>query len=70
MPRGGTSNHRFTSRCDFTQLISLSFDMELTMFEAAEIDVVLELDLPEANVTDDEDAIPDVSETAISQTRA
>ncbi len=40
------------------------------MFEAAEIDVVLELDLPEANVTDDEDAIPDVSETAISQTRA
>jgi len=52
---------------EFTQLMALSFDMELTMFEAAEIDAVLKLDLPEANVADDEDAIPGVPEMAISK---
>ena len=34
-------------RAEFEDLIGLSFDLDLTAFDAAEIDHVLELDLPQ-----------------------
>jgi DNA modification methylase len=56
-----------TLRAEFEELVSLSFDLELTGFETAEIDQVLDLDLPQANVVEDEATIPPVEATAVSR---
>jgi hypothetical protein len=53
-------------RAEFEDLINLSFDMGLTAFDTAEIDHVLELDLPNANVVEDDEQIPAVQEQAVS----
>jgi DNA modification methylase len=54
-------------RAEFEDLIGLSFDLELTAFDTAEIDHVLELDLPQANVIEDEEQIPAVQAQAVSK---
>jgi DNA modification methylase len=54
-------------RAEFEDLISLSFDLDLTAFDAAEIDHVLELDLPHANVVEDEEQIPAVQAQAVTK---
>ena len=54
-------------RAEFEDLISLSFDLQLTAFDTAEIDHVLEVDLPNANVVEDEEQIPAVQEQAVSK---
>jgi len=41
-------------RAEFEDLISLSFDLDLTAFDVAEIDHILELDLPKANVVEEQ----------------
>ena len=41
-------------RAEFQQFAELSFDLELTGFDAPEIDQILELDLPQLNVAEDE----------------
>jgi len=48
-------------RSEFQSLIDLSFDLDLTGFEAPEIDLVLEVDIPKANVIEDE-TIPALQE--------
>ena len=53
-------------RAEFEELISLSFDLDLTAFDTAEIDHVLELDLPNANIIEDGEQIPAVQEQAVS----
>jgi hypothetical protein len=54
-------------RAEFEDLISLSFDLDLTAFDTAEIDLVLELDLPNANVIENEEQIPAVQAQAVSK---
>jgi DNA modification methylase len=54
-------------RAEFEHLISLSFDLDLTAFDTAEIDHVLDLDLPTANVVEDEEQIPVVQAQAVSK---
>jgi len=53
-------------RAEFQQFAELSFDLELTGFDAPEIDQILELDLPQLNVAEDEAEIPSVAEIAVS----
>lgn len=45
-------------RAEFKELIDLSFDLELTGFDAAEVDHFLEFDLPTANLIEDEHRPP------------
>ena len=45
---------------EFKELINLSFDLDLTAFEPAEIDHVLDLDMPTANIVEGEERIPPV----------
>ena len=45
-------------RLEFSALMELSFDLELTGFEVAEIDSILEIDAPQANILEDPDDIP------------
>jgi ParB-like chromosome segregation protein Spo0J len=52
-------------RAAFEDLISLSFDLDLTAFNAAEIDHILDLDLPKANVV--EEQIPSVYAQPVSK---
>jgi DNA modification methylase len=40
-------------RAEFEDLINLSFDLDLTAFDVVEIDHILKLDLPEANVVEE-----------------
>jgi DNA modification methylase len=54
-------------RAEFEDLISLSFDLDLTAFDAAEIDYVLDLDLPKANVVEDEERVPAVQAQPVSK---
>ena len=54
-------------RAEFEDLIGLSFDLDLTAFDTAEIDHVLELDLPYANVVEDEEQIPAIQAQAVSK---
>jgi DNA modification methylase len=56
-----------TLRAEFEELINLSFDLELTAFDTAEIDQVLDLDLPQANLVEDEAKIPPLQATAVSR---
>lgn len=53
-------------RAEFEDLISLSFDLDLTAFDTAEIDHVLDFDLPQANVVEDEEQVPAVQAQAVS----
>ena len=54
-------------RADFTELLELGFDLELTGFDAAEIDFTLNLDMPSANSADDFAKIPQRQNRAVSQ---
>jgi DNA modification methylase len=54
-------------RAEFEELIKISFDLDLTAFDTAEIDHVLDMDLPKANVVEDEEQIPAVQTQAISK---
>jgi DNA modification methylase len=54
-------------RAEFEELISISFDLDLTAFDATEIDNLLDLDLPKANVVEDEEEIPAVQAQAVSK---
>jgi len=54
-------------RTEFKELMSLSFDLDLTAFDTAEIDHILDLDLPTANVVEDEEQIPVVQAQAVSK---
>ena len=53
-------------RVEFEELVSLSFDLELTGFHAVEIDHILELDLPKLNVGEDLDQIPPLQPSAVT----
>jgi hypothetical protein len=53
-------------RTELQELVDLSFDLDLTGFNAPEIDQILELDLPALNVGEDESEIPPVAEVAVS----
>jgi DNA modification methylase len=53
-------------REELEELITLSFDLELTGFDAVEIDHYLDLDVPTANVVEDDD-VPAVQATAITR---
>ncbi|MCX7307058.1 MAG: DNA methyltransferase [Afipia sp.] len=54
-------------RADFVELLELGFDLDLTGFDAAEIDFTLNLDMPSANAADDFAKIPQRQEKAVSQ---
>jgi DNA modification methylase len=53
-------------REELEELATLSFDLDLTGFDAVEIDHLLEVDVPKLNVADDEDQIPSPQTPAIS----
>lgn len=55
-------------RAELEQLVSLSFDLELTGFDAPEIDALLEVDLPKSNVVEDNERIPAPQPPATSVT--
>ncbi|MFZ5673140.1 MAG: DNA modification methylase [Pseudomonadota bacterium] len=55
-------------KVELEELISLSFEMDLTAFDIAEIDAILELDIPAANLADDGDELPELADTAVTQT--
>jgi DNA modification methylase len=54
-------------RAEFEDLVSLSFELDLTAFDTTEIDHILELDLPNANIVEDEEHIPAVQAQAVSK---
>ena len=54
-------------RIEFEELLNLSFDLELTAFDTAEIDHVLDVDLPQANLVEDGEQIPTVQAQAVSK---
>lgn len=54
-------------KAEFSALVELSFDLELTAFDVAEIDAVLELDIPQSNVDEDEEAIPPLANKPVSR---
>src|SRR4051812_29224580 len=49
--------HKPRLRAEIGDLIELTFDVELTGFDAAEIDFIMHLDVPGANVIEEEGAI-------------
>jgi DNA modification methylase len=53
-------------REELEKLVSLSFDLELTGFDAVEIDHLLEVDVPKLNVTEDSEQIPALQSPAIT----
>ena len=53
-------------RKELEQFVSLSFDLELTGFDAVEIDHLLDVDLPKLNVTEDSEQIPALQSPAIT----
>lgn len=53
-------------RADFTELLDIGFDLELTGFDAPEIDFALKLDMPSANLAEDSIAVPSRQECAVS----
>lgn len=54
-------------RAEFTELLELGFDLELTGFDAPEIDFALKLDMPSANSVDDLAHVPQPQDRAISK---
>ncbi len=53
-------------REELQELVDLSFDLELTGFDAIEIDHLLEVDLPKLNITEDGERIPVAGGLAIT----
>jgi hypothetical protein len=53
-------------RAEFQNLFSQGFDMELTAFDAVEIDSLLEIDAPTLNVVETEERIPNQRRRAVS----
>jgi DNA modification methylase len=53
-------------REEFEELVTLSFDLELTGFDAVEIDHLLEVDVPKFNVVEDDEKIPRAQGPAIT----
>lgn len=66
MPQDSREN-KAQLKLEFSELIELSYNLELTGFDAPEIDALLELDVPAANTLEDADRIPDLQERAVSQ---
>jgi DNA modification methylase len=54
-------------RIEFEELLNLSFDLELTAFDTAEIDHILDVDLPQANLVEAGEQIPAVQAQAVSK---
>lgn len=54
-------------RAEFAELLELGFDLELTGFDAPEIDFALKLDIPSANFTEDSNSIPSPQGPAVSK---
>jgi DNA modification methylase len=54
-------------RKEIADLIELSFDLELTGFDTVEIDSILQIDFPGANVVEDQHAIPPLSDDVVAQ---
>jgi DNA modification methylase len=54
-------------RIEFEELLNLSFDLELTAFDTAEIDHIFDVDLPQANLVEDGVQIPTVQAQAVSK---
>jgi DNA modification methylase len=54
VPQDSTWNNE-RLRTEFSELVALSFDLELTGFEVVEIDSLLEVDVPQANVLEHPD---------------
>ncbi len=52
---------------EFSTLVALSFDLELTAFDVVEIDSFLEIDEPKANRVEDSEGIPSVSPDAVTR---
>ena len=59
--------HKPRLRAEIGDLIELAFDLELTGFDAAEIDFIMHLDVPGANVIEEEGAIPPLRDDAVAQ---
>jgi DNA modification methylase len=53
-------------RQEISALIDLSFDLELTAFDACEIDALMRIDLPEANLIEDEFATGSTTSAAVA----
>jgi DNA modification methylase len=53
-------------RADFELFVSIGFDLELTGFDAVEIDAFLDVDVPKLNVVEDEEQIPVPQQPAVS----
>ena len=53
-------------RAEFEQFVSIGFDLDLTAFDAVEIDTLLEVDVPKLNVAEDAEEIPAPQQLAIS----
>jgi DNA methylase/ParB/Sulfiredoxin domain len=54
-------------RAEFQELVELSFNLELTGFDPPEIDQILDLDLPTANVVENEEQIPPVEARPVTK---
>ena len=54
-------------RGEIKSLIDVSFDLDLTGFDRAEIDFHLKLDVPESNVVEDEAAMPPLPDNPIAR---
>ena len=65
-PHGRSCMEQSELRAEFEDLISLSFDLQLTAFDTAEIDHVLELDLPK-QMSSRRGRIPAVQKQAVSK---
>ena len=55
-----------TLRADFELFVAIGFDLELTGFDAVEIDALIDVDVPKLNVTEDEEQIPAPRRPAVS----
>ena len=53
-------------RADFELFVAIGFDLELTGFDAVEIDALIDVDVPKLNVTEDEEQIPAPRQPAVS----
>ncbi len=53
-------------RAELQELVELSFDLDLTGFDAPEIDSLLDLDLPKDNIAEDDAEIPPIGKVAVS----
>ena len=56
-------------RAELQGLVELSFDLDLTGFDAPEIDSLLDLDLPKKNIVEDDAEISTIGDVAVSSKR-